>query len=228
MQVGLLLGVPELQVIGGVHGVGGESKVAELAGALVLALVEDKAVLVVHIHGIIGVGENLLALVVQAGDGVAVDDEGFYTAQEIAVKGHGVGVRGILFCSLGAVNFCGAHAQQHIGGGLGVLLPNQRGNDGGPEAPILGLGHLGEQLHIGAADAGQIVSGLGCLSGGLGGCFDSGGLRSGLGNGGFRGSGHGGLALGAAHQGQQEQGAEKECGQFLFHNVPPYLLVSID
>lgn len=79
-------------MIGGFHGVGREGEIGKLAGIFILALIEDKAVFIFLIQQLVGVGENLLPLCIQTGDGVTVHHKLVNAAQKIAVKGHAVRV----------------------------------------------------------------------------------------------------------------------------------------
>ena len=147
-------------MIGRLHRVRGEGEVGKVAGIRVVALVEQEAVLIFLVELVIGMGEDLIALRVQTGNGVAVHDEAVHAAAEIAVERHALGVCRILFGSLRAVGLCHAHGKQRIRRGLGVLRADERRRGIDPQVAVLRLGQLREQLLIGPADGRQIVAGL--------------------------------------------------------------------
>ena len=144
-------------MIGGFHGVGSESKVGKFAGIGVLTLIEDEAVLIFNIYQLIGVGEDFLALCVQAGDGVAVYHKLGNTAKEVAVEGHAVRVSGVFLGGLCAVWLSHAHGKQHIRGGFGIVTAHQGSGRINPDVPVFFLCKLREQFHIGSANGGQVV-----------------------------------------------------------------------
>ena len=144
-------------MIGGIHGVGGESKVGKFTGILLLALIEDEAIFILYVQQLIGMGKDLLALCIQAGDGVAVYHELGNAAQEITVKGHAVRVSGVFLGGLCAVWLSHAHGKQHIRGGFGIVISHQGSGRINPDVPVFFLCKLREQFHIGSANGGQVV-----------------------------------------------------------------------
>ena len=149
-------------------------------------------------------GENFLALRVQTGDLVAVHHELRNPAQEIAVEGHAVRIGRIFFGSVCAVDLCRAHPEQLVRGGVRIVLAHQRRGGIMPDAPVIRLRQLREQLHIRPADGRQVVIRDRLLIGRRGGVR----VR---------------FCLSAADDRQQADHAHQKCSNSLFHCIPPVI-----
>ena len=80
-----------------------------------------------------------MALLVKAGDRVAVHYELLNAAEEIAVEGHAVGIGSVLLGGFSTVRLRHAHREQHVSCGFRVLLAYQRRGRFDPHIPVLSL-----------------------------------------------------------------------------------------